>query len=309
MNIPLGHTLFLQRHAAQALPFCVQIALVAFAAHAHNGVGAWLAVLLLAIVSLFAWLSALRILHTISATPISRIASAAQGFVALQGRGRALSGVPLLSPYNGLPVLWYRLHIEERDRDDAWQTVSQDCSDACLLLEDGSGQCAIDPEGADVRTTQRETETREDMRYTHWSLTEHMPLFVLGHFQTLHGASVGQTEREAIKEILADWKHDKAELLRRFDLNKDGEIDEAEWSLARAEAQREARRQRIEADQSAALNMVRQPHASHPFVISAVKPWRLKLPHRAWCCWHIALFLLSCAAIATLQQTGELALF
>ncbi|HSD35894.1 MAG TPA: hypothetical protein VLC92_00200 [Rhodocyclaceae bacterium] len=298
----------LHRYTVRALPFCAQLCLAGIAAGAQTGAGAWLSVLLLAVVSIAAWLGALRTLQTITATPLSRIASAAQGYIALQGRGRALAGTPLLSPCTGLPVLWYRLHIEERDGDGAWQSQSQDQSDACLLLEDDSGQCAIDPLDADVHTPQRETETRGDMRYTHWYLTEHMPLFVLGEFHTVQGETLNQTERETIKQILADWKHDQSELLRRFDLNRDGELDEQEWELARAEAQREARRQRIEADQAAALHMVRQPSDGRPFLISAVKPWRLKLPHRAWCVWHAAMFLVSCVAIAALQQTGTLAL-
>jgi hypothetical protein len=292
----------------RALPFCAQLCLFGIAAGSHQGSGAWLAVLLLAVVSIAAWLGTLRTLQIISATPLSRIASAAQGYVALQGRGRALAGMPLLSPYNGLPVLWYRLHIEERDGDGAWQSRSQDHSDACLLLEDDSGRCAIDPLDADVHTSHRETETRGDMRYTHWCLTEHTPLFVLGDFHTEQGETLNQTERETIKQILADWKHDQSDLLRRFDLNRDGELDENEWALARAEARREARRQRIDADKAAALHMVRRPRSNRPFLISAVKPWRLKLPHRAWCAWHAGMFLVSCAAIAALQQTGTLAL-
>lgn len=308
MDISLNPGFSLQRHTAQALPFCAQIGLIALATVAYRGSGAWLAVLLLAGVSIAAWLRSLRTLQTITATPISRIASAAQGYVALRGRGRALAGVPLLSPFNGLPVLWYRLHIEQRDSDDVWQSVSQETSDACLILEDDSGQCVIDPQDADVLTQQRETETRGDMRFTHWCLIEHVPLFVMGDFRTLQGESLTQTERETIKEVLADWKQDKHELLRRFDLNGDGEIDEREWALARAEAQREARRQRIDADQAAAVHLVGRPRDRRPFVLCAVKPWRLKAPHRAWCAWHIAMFLLSCAAVATLLQTGELAL-
>jgi hypothetical protein len=146
------------------------------------------------------------------------------------------------------------------------------------------------------------------MRYTHWSLTEHIALLVLGDFRSLQGESLTMSERDAVKEILADWKYDKSDLLRRFDLNRDGEIDETEWSLARAEAAREARRQRVEADRAATVHIVRQPRDRRPFIISAVKQWRLKLPHRAWCIWHIAMFLLSCAGIAALQQTGGLAL-
>ncbi len=267
MNVSLAPAGYLSRHTVQALPFGAQILLIGFAARAHHGAGVWLAVLLLATISLMAWLRAMRTLQIINATPVSRISSAAQGYVALHGSGKALAGIPLLSPFNGMPVLWYRLHTQQRDSQGRWQYCSQDESDACLLLEDDSGQCVIDPQGAEVHTLRRETETRDDMRYTHWYLTEHMPLLVLGNFKTLQGETLTQTERETVKEVLADWKQDKAELLRRFDLNGDREIDEAEWSLARAEAAREARRQRIETDQAAAVHLVqttaRRP-AFHP---------------------------------------------
>jgi hypothetical protein len=308
MNVSFTPFGALRRHGAQALPFGIQFVLIDIAAHLHQGTGVWLVIMLLAIVSLIAWLGCLRTLQIITATPISRINSAAQGYVALQGRGRALAGLPLLSPFNGMPVLWYRLHTQQRDSQGRWQYCSQDESDACLLLEDDSGQCVIDPQGAQVHTLQRETEIRDDMRYTHWSLTEHMPLLVLGNLKTLQGETLTQTERETVKEVLADWKQDKAELLRRFDLNGDQQIDENEWSLARAEAMREARRQRIEADQTAATHLVQQPHDQRPFIVSAVKPWRLKLPYRGWCAWHATMFLLACVSVAVLQQTGLLAL-
>ncbi|MDB5888122.1 MAG: hypothetical protein JWM03_994 [Rhodocyclales bacterium] len=302
--VPIGSL----RRAQALLPFGVQVFLAGYAMHVHRGAGAWLAILLLTVVSLTAWLKSLRTLQIITATPVSRVNSAAQGYVALQGRGKALVGVPLLSPFNGLPVLWYRLHTQQRDGRGRWQSCSWDESDACLILEDESGQCVIDPQGAEVHTLQRETEVRDDMRYTQWCLTEHMPLLVLGNFKTLQGETLTQTERETVKEVLADWKQDKAELLRRFDLNGDREIDETEWSLARAEAVREARRQRVEADQMAATHLVQQTCDRRPFILSAVKPWRLKLPHRAWCVWHAAMFLVACIGVAALQQTGVLAL-
>lgn len=308
MNVGLSTGGSPHRHIMQALPFCAELCLAGLAACAYAGTGAWFAVILLAVVSIAAWLGTLRTLHTISATPLSRIASAAQGYVALQGRGRPLAGLPLVSPFSFRPVLWYRLHIEQRDNDDNWQSFSRDSSDACLILEDESGQCAIDPEKADVLTGRRETATRDNMRFTHWCLIEGDPLFVLGDFRTQQGESLAQTERETTKEILSGWKKDKPELLRRFDLNKDGEIDETEWELARTAAAREARRERVEADQAAQMHIVRRPPDKRPFIISSVKPWRMKLQHRAWCVWHAAMFLVSCVAIAVLLQTGALAL-
>ena len=53
--------------------------------------GAWaLSAALVAGISLFAWLLAMRHVRAIGDTPTSRVASAAQGYVELRGTGRAL---------------------------------------------------------------------------------------------------------------------------------------------------------------------------------------------------------------------------
>ncbi len=76
---------------------------------------------LIAILSLLAWLAVLRRLRAFTDTPTSLVASAAQGYVELQGRGRPLDGLPVCSPINGLPCLWYRFKVERRSSD--WQLV------------------------------------------------------------------------------------------------------------------------------------------------------------------------------------------
>lgn len=296
------------RFRFHTLLLCVQVALIAGAAHAESGNGAWFAAILLAVLSAFGWLRALGTLRQITDTPVSRIASAAQGFVALRGRARPLSGLPLVSPFNGLPVLWYRLLTEDRDGQE-WRTVSDHESDACFLLEDASGLCAVDPAGADIHAQHRECETRGDMRYTQWCILEQEALHVLGDFHTLHGDNLTRSEREAVRDILAEWKQDRDGLMQRFDLDRSGDLNETEWDLARAEALREARRQRIEADKAASLHIVRKPRTGRPFIVSAVKPWRLKLPHYSWCALNAALFLLACTGINALVQSGSVALF
>src|SRR5690606_17246834 len=103
-------------------------------------------------------------------TPTARIASAAQGYTELQGRGRPLDGTPLLSPVNALPLLWYRLQTERRQSDGKWRVTSTDTSDASFLLDDGSGECAIDPDGAEMLVRRRDVFTQGELRYTQWSL-------------------------------------------------------------------------------------------------------------------------------------------
>jgi len=68
----------------------------------------WLACLaIMAAISILAWLSALNRLRAIRDTPTSKIASAAQGYVELTGRGHPF-GEPLMGQLSRLPCLWYR---------------------------------------------------------------------------------------------------------------------------------------------------------------------------------------------------------
>src|SRR3990167_181343 len=83
---------------------------------------AWLGCLsAMAIISFAAWLSALKRLRAIRGTPTPRVASAAQGYVELTGRGKPFGEMPLISKCRQLPCLWYRYKIEQRGSKDEWK--------------------------------------------------------------------------------------------------------------------------------------------------------------------------------------------
>lgn len=107
-------------------------------------------------ISLLAWTSTTRRRRAIDDTPTSRIAAAAQGYVELQGVGKQLAGLPLLSPLSGLPCLWYRYRIERRDSDNRWVHEDSGESDGSFILDDGSGECLVDPEGAELLVTRKD---------------------------------------------------------------------------------------------------------------------------------------------------------
>src|SRR5690606_18613706 len=127
----------------------------------------------------------------IADTPTARIASAPQGYGELRGRGRPLDGTPLLSPVNGLPVLWYRLVTECRGADGKWRRERSHESDASFLLEDGSGVCAVDPDGAEMLVRRRDVFRRGELRQTQWSLIRGDAIYVLGEFHTLGSVTPG----------------------------------------------------------------------------------------------------------------------
>lgn len=100
--------------------------------------------------------------QVISNTATSRIRSAAQGYVELEGRTQALSGAVLQSPLTGRSCCWWEYRIEELQdstttstQNRTWRTLEFDTSKSLFLLEDSTGQCLVDPEGGGVHCTER----------------------------------------------------------------------------------------------------------------------------------------------------------
>ena len=247
----------------------------------------WLWSGVLSLVSLLSLYFAFRNLHRarlIEDTPTSRIRSAHQGYVELIGEAANMEGEPILAPLTGLPCCWWRYRVD-RKRDKGWQVVQSGVSDSLFLLRDETGECIIDPDGAqvtpsgkniwygpnaspsappDLGTGSQQSQSRlfgmtvsvattfgNDYRYSEETIIPGDPLYAIGLFK-----SVGETDRQAmreemIKERLSQWKADHANLLKRFDRNRDGQIDLDEWELARRSARTEVMREQMrEADQA-----------------------------------------------------------
>ncbi|HET7775158.1 MAG TPA: hypothetical protein VFK74_02240, partial [Azospira sp.] len=232
-----------------------QLALLAIGAQTESRAG-WLATLaLMAAISLIAWAGAVKRRRAIADTPTSRIASAAQGYVELQGTGRPLEGLPLVSPLTALPCLWYRYTTEEKDSDNKWKVVDQGESEASFLLDDDSGICVVDPVGGEIYSQHREQWTRGDSRHTEWKLIKGDPIYALGEFRTLAGGDGLLDPAEELKLLLAEWKKNPAELHRRFDLNGDGQLDQDEWLLVRQAARREVEKLHQQARAQPSVNI------------------------------------------------------
>lgn len=282
----------------------VQLGAVAFALRFGPGPGSLAALVLLLGTGLLGAVRALRHARLIADTPTARIASAAQGYTELQGRGRPLDGTPLLSPVNALPLLWYRLQTERRQSDGKWRVTSTDTSDASFLLDDGSGECAIDPDGAEMLVRRRDVFTQGELRYTQWSLIRHDRVYVLGDFATLGSADARTDTTAQVRELLAAWKADRPRLLERFDLDGDGEIDLREWELARAQARREVRQRQAEALAAPELHLMRPPSGGRLYLISDLDPERIGRQYRWIAAFHAAVFLGASAATAWFGQIG-----
>jgi hypothetical protein len=273
-----------------------QLALLVVGLKADSREGWVFSLALIAAVSLLAWSSTWRRRRAITDTPTSRIASAAQGYVELFGTGGPLDGPPLLSSLTSAPCLWHRWKVEERQGKN-WTTIDSGESEVPFLVDDGSGRCVVDVEGAEILTRHKRRWRRGDYCYTEWKLLIGDPIYALGEFRTLGGGSVDLDAGQDLKELLSAWKKDPHALLERFDLDGDGEINEKEWGLARQAARREVSRMHREARNESDVHTLGRPQNGRRYLLSNIDPNRLARRYLGWSIFHVTAFLASLGAI------------
>ncbi|MCP5428126.1 MAG: hypothetical protein H6964_08900 [Chromatiaceae bacterium] len=269
----------------------------------------WLFFLLAAATALGAFYFAFRYIslaRLIEDTPTTRIDFAQQGYVELNGTALPLDGSPLSAPLSGRECCWFRYKIEKKG-NKSWRAVERQRSDQSFMLQDDTGSCRIDPEGARVTTRERtvwygnnrfpgpmrETGNRlnkvtwrdiltQDIgltnryRYTEELILPQTPLYVMGMFKTLDEIDHRTNRAETVREILRLWKQDKASLLARFDRDRNGIIDQEEWQQARLAASAEgdqAYRQALNGEAPHALSD--SGSSSQPFLISTLPQFDL----------------------------------
>jgi hypothetical protein len=257
----------------------------------------WLfALLFILISSIVAWLLNLKRFRVVDDTPTSKISSAPQGYVEFSGRGKQPPGDQLASYLTGLPCLWYRYSIE-RKSGDKWVHESSGESHDTFGLDDGSGLVLIDPDGAEILTSHKQVWTEGDYRKTEWSLIEGEPLYALGEHVTLGGAQSDLNKNSDMSSLLAEWKKDKADLLKRFDRNQDGEIDLAEWALARKAAELEVEQEHLQIRLSDGIHILRKPRDGRPFLIANRIPDQLVKRYQIWSWVYLGFSLISLGLI------------
>lgn len=130
-----------------------------------------------AILLFYRWLASRR-LRAIDDTPGGCIGSLSPGYVKVSGLARPHSH-QIEAPLTGRPCVWYRYTIEEGDGgDDPWRKIEGGQSSKPFLLDDGSGQCLVDPAGSAVELSRADNwtgpyrqpriQTPETPAPTHW---------------------------------------------------------------------------------------------------------------------------------------------
>lgn len=239
--------------------------------------------------------------------PSSTIRSAAQGYVRLQGRARMLPGEPVIAPLSGKPCVWFRFKVEQNAHDPeydrwfgSWQRVEQGSSDAIFALDDATGRCVVDPDGAEIVPSTvivwRGREPRPGFspkatsrlnlwfgkgpyRYTESRIHEDDSLGAVGGFRTL-GSGWVSTADEEVRQVLAGWKRDRIALLRRFDRDHDGDVNLDEWDRAQQAAEQEVARGGDEPAEGPPVNVLSKPDDGRAYCLFASEPSTMAKRHR-----------------------------
>lgn len=256
----------------------------------------------------------LRKARMIEDMPTSRIRSAAQGYIEIEGHARLLPGPPVISPLSRQPCAWWSYTIKHYDSTHRkWSVVESETSGELFVISDTTGDCIVDPEGAQVTPSlQRSWRGRSarpniipkktewisfgDYAYTEKQIRIGDFLYATGLFRT-QAAILELNEDQDVRALLSEWKRDQRELLQRFDANKDGRIDLEEWETVRREAIRHVRARHVEDTLHPDIHVLSRPRDRQPFILSTLPQHTLVRRYRLWAFFCLLFSLLLGAAL------------
>lgn len=181
--------------------------------------------------------------------PVSKVRSAAQGFVELNGYGVALPDAITEGKLERTPCLWYYYQVEEyctvtqdnTTTTNCWKIIEQDISLAPFLFRDETGECVIFPRGAEILAVNKtcfQGNTRTPLnppsvwwqrflshgvyRYTEYRLELQQPLSITGMFYSYNPKSpLASDENFELSHFLNESNTTTVNLLIQNGLEKD----------------------------------------------------------------------------------------
>jgi hypothetical protein len=245
--------------------------------------------LIVSIGAFIAWFIAHRRYHLIHGTGTSSIRSASQGYVELVGTAEfypdEITGGLAAAP----PSVWYSVRISYGEDGSRGSEVLR--SNETFLIRDATGVCAVDPDHAEVITTNRRRWQADGAYYDYRFLRPGDQIYILGEFYTTRPTDSGADIAEDTRDILREWKCDRSFLLQHYDANRDGEVDMREWQKATADARKIANQLARESVIAPGFHMMRAPDDGRPFIISNRDPENLAAHYKWWAWLHLAMFV------------------
>jgi hypothetical protein len=295
-------------------------------AHGLEPGAAWAIVAIAAAIAVFLLWQAFRALRRarlVEDTPTSLIRSAAQGYCELFGHGELMPGPPIRAPLSGATCLWWEYSIEEKVRSGKnthWRTLEADVSGSIFALDDPTGRCLVDPDGAEVIGPAAvvwygdgprpllgpDQGARWGLghryRYSQRVIPTGTLLLAMGTFETVGDPHASLDAQREVAAKLTAWKRDPAALKARFDADRDGQVDLQEWEAARLAAQREVQAELADQALSPGVHLMRDPRDDRPYILTTYdqetlagrRRWvaRFALLGSALCAWFaLALFV------------------
>lgn len=260
----------------------------------------------------FRFLMRKRVLEDI---PTSRIRSAAQGYLELDGVGQLMEGPQIIAPLTGTRCTWYSYRVDEHrgsGKNSKWVTIEKGISEGLFLLIDETGKCVIDPDGASVIPAATDTwygstprpqsghRIRRGFfsggryRYTEMRLHPDEPLYAIGLYKTVGGAGSELNVNAEVIALLKEWKADSESMLKKHDQNGDGQIDVQEWEKVRNAALQHVLEQHRDIHTIPAVNLLGRTHdLRRPFILSAIPQHTLVRRYTFYCSGLITLFFIA----------------
>jgi hypothetical protein len=242
----------------------------------------------------------LHLARLIESIPTSKVRSAAQGYTELDGEAKLIRDSQIAAPLSGRNCVWYDYTVQENVGMFSHKrfSVKSGSSDHLFVLEDGTGRCVIDPEGAEVHPSETKIwygntawpehgplgaygilSLGHRYRYTERIIKPGDSLYAIGYFTTQGTDYQGELKHD-VGAILRAWKNDPQKM-RSLDLNQDGKIDTQEWNKAREAAEREAIKDRARRATVAVTHLLRASEdGSLPFILSTHAQHQLTLRFR-----------------------------
>src|SRR5205823_948522 len=168
------------------------------------------------------------------------------------------------------------------DTDGSAKSRSTEETDWSFAMKDGTGECIVDPAGAQIVALRRSHYRDEHQDWTEHAIFPGDELCVVGHFTT---AQSGMSDAEVdfrTGQLLAEWKRQ-----RRY--------TEAEWDGVRAEARREVEAAMV---REPPQNRIEKPGDDRPFIISAEPREDLERDLLVWAWIHALCFVGGVATLA-----------